>query len=203
MTVDTTLPSMPPVLRRETSADYRMLTHGTSIGEPMDVDDDPLTRFLNYECEYRICKYKNPLRTWGWIAQNDYAHFYELLSQHCPVDSKTYANLSLRLKPEDKAAADTTTRFINTPDGILERRNRLLSMRCGHNGRMKGKTWGYIYDKHYDYFLWSVGNAMGRQTRTFATFVDMLTPTDREMVHATPKGKVKVERKKKGGKKTK
>lgn len=166
-----------------------------SAAVAMDVSvetvDEKLLRFLQYECGYRHCKYPNS--TWGEIIVKDYPHFVDLMSHHTPVESKTFDVLKEKLSPSDLKTAMTSNRvrIVESPD---ELRERYLKMVCSHNGRMKGKTWGHILKADYEYFVWAVGNTMGRDTRSFQVFFKCLSPADQVVVENTPKGQVKVRR---------
>ena len=153
-----------------------------------ETDDQKRVRYLQYKCNYRHCKYPN--YTWGEIIRDDYDHFVDLMSHHVPAESKTFDVLKELLTKTDRENAKTTDR-IKLIESPLERRERYLNMTCSHNGRMKGKTWRYILERDYNYFMWAVGNTMGRDTLTFATFVECLNEVDKRLIMCTPKGKMK------------
>ena len=56
--------------------------------------------------------------------------------------------------------------------------------------KMNGKTWREIYEKNYPYFFWSVGNTMGRDTKSFDVFRSLLVKQDQLTVDRIEKGKV-------------
>lgn len=161
-------------------------------------DDDDHMRYLQYECSYRANVHKG--LTWGELANKDYDHFVYLMGNHVPADSATYKALRPELKESDRVSCDSKVRYHDTEEGKATQRERYLALLCNHKGRMAGKTWKEIYDSDYDYFLWSVGNTMGRDTRTFNVFLSCLNENDQKRVLGTPKGKLFV-RKKKGAKK--
>jgi hypothetical protein len=190
---DDSLPPHVPLTRHFTAPP----SSPKAADDEYNTPEDPgarRARYLQYECNYRACKYKEgghvfPV-TWGYLVQHDYAHFVELMTQHVPLESTTYAALKGELLPPDQKAAENTVRFIDTDEAKAAQKERYLDMRCTHNGRMKNKVWRDILNTDYSYFLWSVGNTMGRDTRTFKTFFECLADSDKETVLKTPKGKV-------------
>ena len=62
---------------------------------------------------------------------------------------------------------------------------------------MNGKTWRQIRAERYPYFMWSVGNSMGRDTKSFQVLVECLNPADQITVKTTNKGELIVHRNKK------
>jgi hypothetical protein len=96
------------------------------------------------------------------------------------------------LQAADAEKALNTTRFQDTPDAKVEELKRYLDMKCGHKGKMNGHTWGDILKNNYRYYLFSVGNCMGRDTRSFRVFFQALRDEDKQIVQNTPKGEVKV-----------
>ena len=172
-----------------TNNPYSVLQTLQEGDERTETKEERTLRFLQYQCSYRHCKY--PLDTWGEIIIKDYPHFVELMCKHVPAESKTFEALCEKLGPLDLEKAKTTER-VYTSESDSDRRDRYLDMTCSHNGRMKGKKWSEILNTDYGYFIWSVGNTMGRDTRTFNVFVECLTESDKRMVMCTPKGKVKV-----------
>lgn len=180
-----------PLTRQTTS---QSMDTSTDYMNPEDPEERRL-RYLQYDCNYRACKYKDPPKTWGEIIKLDYEHFVDLMCKHVPLDSKTFAVLENELQLPDQEIARKSTRLIDTEEEKRAQKERYLSLKCQHNGRMKNKTWGQIFLTDYNYFLWSVGNTMGRSTRTFNTFVECLKEEDKIYVLKTPKGKVKVPQK--------
>lgn len=159
-----------------------------------ETDEEKKTRYLQYECTYRACKYKDPLKTWGELVKTDYSHFCELMTNHVPLESTTFDVLKGELFPPDLKVAENTVRHQDTEKGQEEQLERYLDMKCEHRGRMHGKTWREILKKDYNYFMWSVGNTMGRDTRTFKTFIACLKTKDQTIVLSTEKGKVKTKK---------
>lgn len=153
-----------------------------------ETKQEKLQRYLNYECTYKYCKYKG--KTWQQIINDDYPHFFQLMSDHVPADSQTFEVLSSQLMPTDIEHAKNSTRFVDTPVYKQQQLQKYMNMTCSHKGRMANKTWGEIYQKDYNYYLWAVGNTMGRHTRSYQVFLSALTKEDQEYVNNTPKGKV-------------
>ena len=186
MNIDDDKENMPPPLprvltRQRTEAPYM---------DDTDVNDEMVTRYLQYECRYRKMKYKD--RTWGWLVQNDYKHFVELMCFEVPAESNTFLALSTQLTPDDKVKAQHTTRTRDTPEGKTDTCNKYLEYKCTHKGRMNGKTWKEVRGTDYSYFTWAVGNTMARETKTFNIFRECLREPERKLVDSFPKGKVKV-----------
>lgn len=163
----------------------------------MAITEEQLEKYKAYECDYKACKYKAPPITWGELLEKDYEHFLYLLSNHVGVDTNTFKVLSTLLKDEDKDTAITTTRHRDTPEGKKEQEERFLQLKCGYKGKSNGKTWQEIKDTNYSFFLWAVGNAMGRDTQSFNVLKRCLKPQDRELVESTPKGEVRKTKKQK------
>lgn len=175
----------PPILKRQRA----------EPAPPMYVDltevtPEMVTRYLQYECRYRNMKHKG--ETWGWLVQNDYAHFVELMCYEVPLESNTFLALSTQLTPADKAKAEVSVRTRDTPDGKADACNKYLEYKCTHKGRMNGKTWKEVRESDYSYFTWAVGNTMSRETKTFNIFRECLREPERKLVDSYPKGKVQV-----------
>lgn len=163
-----------------------------SVTTSQESEEERRDRFMSYECCYAACKYDK--HTWRQIKEEDYEHFKSLLTNNVDRDSNTFKTLIQELTEKERIIAmDTPWTPQTQPD--LE---RYLDIVCGHNGRMKGKTWGHILKNHYDYFMWSVGNAMGRETRTFNAFITCLKDEDQLYVLSTPKGTVVTKKGKRG-----
>lgn len=166
-----------------------------------DVDTTVTTEqvelYKSFICAYKDCKYMNPPMTWGEIQEKDYEHFLYLLSNVVGVDTMTFKVLSTLLTDDDKKAATEATRYRDTPAGKKDEEEFYLQLKCNYNGKSKGKTWKYIKENNYSFFVWAVGNAMGRQTKSFNVFKRCLKPEDRELVEATPKGEVRPSKKQK------
>ena len=175
-------PPLPPVLTRQRAEG--------PYHEFAEVNQEMVTRYLQYECQYRKMKHKG--QTWGWLVKNDYAHFVELMSFEVPLESNTFVALSTQLTPEDKAKAELATRTRDTPEGKAESCNKYLEYKCTHKGRMNGKTWKEVRETDYAYFTWAVGNTMSRETKTFNIFKECLRPAEQKLVESFPKGKVQV-----------
>ena len=153
------------------SAPLPRMTPLTRMDTVSDISEDEIerkTRYLQYECSYNANTHKG--WTWGDLVMKDYDHFAYLMGNHVPLGSTTYEVLKSELQPADQAMCDRTTRFQDTDDGRKMQRERYLDLTCSHKGRMGGKKWGDILSKDYNYFLWAVGNSMGRDTRTFDVF---------------------------------
>jgi len=158
----------------------------------MEADADMVTRYLQYECNYRACKYRDPVITWGELITKDYPQFLDLMMHHVPSQSNTFIALRSQLKPADVLAAAVSTRERDTDKGKQRECTEYLKYVCNHKGRMNGKTWGTIRATDYSYFVWSVGNTMNRDTKTFNVMKNCLTPAHQMYVQGTEKGKVQV-----------
>jgi hypothetical protein len=159
----------------------------------MDVDDDLITRYLQYECSYRACKYRgSDVKTWGELIKCDRPHFVYLITSEVSVESNTFLALSTFLNPAELSLAQTFVRRRDTPEGKQERCNDFLRLKCTHKGRMGGKEWGVVRATDYSYFVWAVGNTMGRETKSFAVFCECLNPVELNLVLSCAKGQVKV-----------
>jgi hypothetical protein len=160
--------------------------------EMVEVDPAMVTRYLQYECGYRNCKYQSPRVTWGELIAQDYPHFVQLMSNDIPTDSNTFVALFTQVRPEDQLQVRSATKDRDTPEGKEQIINEFLNLTCTHRGRMNGKTWRDVRDKDYSYFTWAVGNTMNRETKTFKTFRECLQQKERQLVNSMPKGDVKV-----------
>ena len=179
------LPPAPPALKRECTADYQV----SAVWPQVETDDEQRTRYLQCDVAYRACKYPEAM-TWGQLFTKDYPHFVELLTFHVGVHTKIFHAFISLLSPADQEKARTATRFRDTLEGQAGRLDHYLSLECSHKGKMNGKTWRWIRDNNYGYYLWSVGNAMGRDTRSFSALFEGLRDGDKTMVQNTPKGSV-------------
>jgi hypothetical protein len=153
-------------------------------------DDEEKVRYLQYECSYRANIH--PGLTWGDLIKKDYNHFAYLMGNHVPAESATYRVLRSELREADHASCDASVRYHDTEFGKEKQRERYFALICNHKGRMAGKTWKEIFTTDYKYFLWSVGNTMGRETRTFNVFLSCLEAKDQLRVLSTPQGKLYV-----------
>ena len=130
------------------------------------------------------------------MIEKDYAEFVELMSYSVAVNSNTFMALKGHLKtPGEVEHAQAAIRHSDTDDGKKKTQEKFLALTCGHKGAMNGKTWGEIKKIDYTYFLWSVANSMGRETKSFDILVQCLTEKDRITVLKTPKGQLVVPRK--------
>lgn len=163
----------------------------SSTNTDMSITDDIVDKYKAFTCDYKACKYKEEPMTWGEILDCDYDHFLYLLSNHVGVDTKTFKVLSTLLTDLDLQIATDHTRHRDTPDGQKEEEERYLKLKCGYNGKSKGKSWQEIKDDDYSFFMWAVGNAMNREGKSFNVFKRCLKPGDRELVENTPKGEVR------------
>jgi hypothetical protein len=177
---DAPMPTMAPLVRMDT------------MSERDETDLERKARYLQYECSYNANTHKG--WTWGDLVMKDYDHFAYLMGNHVPLGSTTYSTLRSELKIVDQTMADKSVRFQDTEDGKRVQTEKYLDLVCSHKGRMGGKTWRDILNKDYDYFLWAVGNSMGRDTRTFNVFLQCLRETDIKRVLETEKGKVIVQK---------
>jgi hypothetical protein len=160
------------------------------------VDAAMVTRYLQYEIRYSALTPKNVGLTWGQLIDKDYAEFVELMTYSVAVDSNTFMALKGHLKtPGEVEHAQAAIRHSDTDDGKKKTQEKFLALTCGHKGAMNGKTWGEIRKLDYSYFLWSVANSMGRETKSFDVLVQCLTEKDRITVLTTPKGQLVVPRK--------
>ncbi len=160
------------------------------------VDAAMVTRYLQYEIKYSALTPKNVGLTWGQLIDKDYAEFVELMTYSVAVDSNTFMALKGHLKtPDDVEKAQAAIRHSDTDEGKKKTQEKFLALTCGHKGAMNGKTWGEIRKLDYSYFLWSVANSMGRDTKSFDVLVQCLTEKDRITVLTTPKGQLVVPRK--------
>ena len=166
----------------------------TEVDAVMEGEQEMMMRYLQYECNYKKCKYQNPKITWGHLITNDYNHFFELMKTEVPVESNTFLALSSQLKPGDRAIALAATRTRDTPAGRNAQCDEYLSFLCTHKGRMNGKDWRTVRNEDYSYFTWAIGNTMSRDTKTFGVFRDCLKPSEQQLVDSKPKGQVKVKK---------
>ena len=127
--------------------------------------------------------------TWLDILENHYNHFVELLSAHVSSDTELYRMFLPLVKDEDKSK-------IEQAQSKLTPLERFLNYKCMHNSTVKGKTWRFIREKKYSYYVWAVANTMSRTSRTFLALVEGLKPEDKEEVLRTEKGKYKVKKEK-------
>lgn len=178
---DSVLPLMVPVL-----------TRGDAHDEVV-ADEAMTTRYLQYECKYRACKYTG--LTWGEVYAQDYDHFLWLMTTEVALDSNTFVALCGHIRPCHAAGALNGVRTRDTEDGKNKIRNEFLDMKCTHRGRMGGKTWREIRDIEYSYFVWSVGNTMTRETKTFKVMSSCLDAHGAKIVNGSPKGQVAVKKK--------
>jgi hypothetical protein len=186
---DMDLPMPDPLtLQRET-------TYSDIITTNDDVTIDPgmVTRYLQYECKYHLCKHTGV--TWGELIALDYPNFVDLMSHSVARDSNTFLALQGHLTPSDRMCAQTSTRHNDTEEGKKQTRERFLDLTCTHKGTMNGKTWRHILKNNYSYFMWSIGNTMGRDTKSFSVLVTCLKQEDQTRVITTPKGELIVARK--------
>jgi hypothetical protein len=168
---------------------------GEGVSDVMEADVAMTARYLQYECKYRACKYPELTMTWGELFVYDYDHFRELLTHEVPLDSNTFVALRGHLKDEDVTKAFRTIRTRDTEDGKSKIRNEFLDMQCTHRGRMGGKTWREIREEDYSYFVWSVGNTMTRETKTYKVLSSCLDPHGTKLVNGSAKGQVVVQKK--------
>lgn len=182
----------PPVPMFDGSASLSPPTLTRHETELVEVDEDMVLRYLQYECGYRNCKYQSPRVTWGELVSQDYPHFLELMSKDVPADSNTYIALLSQVKPHDRLAVNTAIKTRDTPEGKEQTFNYFLDLTCTHRGRMNGKTWRDVRLKDYAYFTWAVGNTMNRDTKTFKIFRECLHEDEKRLVDSFPKGEVKV-----------
>jgi hypothetical protein len=159
----------------------------------MEVDEAMSIRYLQFDCKYRMCKYRDEgMKTWGALIKDDYKHFVFLMSTEVGNDSNTFLALSPFLREEDKLLAQTCTRRRDTPEGKETINIDFLNLICSHKGRMNGLTWGSVRQKDYSYFTWAVGNTMNRDTKSFSVFFNCLDAQGQKLVNSAPKGQVKV-----------
>lgn len=191
------LPMPDPLpLRREVTYRDAVYRDDVSITEELRVDPGMVTRYLQYECVYKECKHKGV--TWGELINSDYSNFADLMSNSVARDSNTFLALKGHLKPADLEFALTSTRHNETEEGKKESQEKFLDLICTHKGSMNGKSWRHIKTNNYSYFMWSIGNTMGRDTKSFKVLVTCLKPEDQTRVITTPKGEVVVTRKQVG-----
>ena len=171
----------------------------TNMATPMNIEEtsNELSRYMGYTCDYHACKYKDDGITWGDLFQKDPAHFAELLSNHVGASTKTFEVLSQLLSPEKREEAKNATRHVDTPEYKKEQEDFYLNLTCNYNGKSKGKTWREIRDTNYSFFVWAVGNVMGRDTKSFNVFKRCLKPEDQKMVEDTAKGEVRFSKRRK------
>lgn len=163
------------------------------MASPMDTEEtaNELSRYLGYTCDYHACKYKEDGVTWADLFQRDPVHFTDLLSYHVGASTKTFEVLSQLLSPEKREEAKHTVRRVDTPEYKKEQEDFYLNLVCNYKGKSKGKTWKEIRDTNYSFFVWAVGNAMGRDTKSFSVFKRCLKPEDQKMIEETTKGEVR------------
>ena len=182
----TDAPLFPPQLVRETTADYM------DVQQEEESMDQRRTRYLQIDVAYRACKYQEHI-TWGELFERDRPHFVELMTHHVGVDTKLFAAFLVLLSPQEQEEAKIATRQRDTAEGAQERLDYYLGLTCSHKGKMNGKTWGWIQKNNYNYLVWSVGNAMGRDTRTFKALLMGLKQYDQKYVLRTEKGRVSMQ----------
>ena len=161
------------------------------------VDPQLLTRYLQYEVKYSDLAPRHKGITWGQLITDDYHHFVYLMSYSVAKDSNTFLALKSELKPEDLEFSWHTIRTRDTDEGKKILQEKYLDLTCSHKGAMNGKTWRQIRAERYSYFMWSVGNSMGRDTKSFQVLVECLNPADQITVKTTNKGELIVQRNKK------
>jgi hypothetical protein len=175
------------------SPDAQLTGFSTADADLQPVNQEMITRYLQYECRYRMCKYKNDqIKTWGELIALDYAHFLFLMSTEVGLSSNTFLALKGYLRGADVNFAMSNIRRRDTKEGQDSISVDFLALVCSHRGRMNGKTWGEIRDKDYSYFVWAIGNTMGRETKSFQVFYDCMNLSERLLVAAAPKGQVRV-----------
>lgn len=169
------------------------------MASPMSTEEttSELSRYLGYTCDYHACKYKDEGITWGDLFQKDPAHFTELLSYHVGASTKTFEVLSQMLTPSAAEEAKHTVRRVDTPEYKKEQEEFYLNLVCNYKGKSQGKTWKEIRDTNYSFFVWAVGNAMGRDTKSFSVFKRCLKPEDQKMIEETAKGEVRYSKRRK------
>lgn len=151
-------------------------------------DEDEVARYLNFECTNR--KSPHTGRTWGWILENDYTAFKDLLAKYVRHDSRTFDVLSKCLRSNsDYNAAVLQNFFYDTHDGQKEELARYLDYKCTHKGKMHGLSWGDILHKNPGYFEWAVRNTMGRDTKTFHAFLRVFPAAKQQDIKDTPRVK--------------
>jgi hypothetical protein len=153
-------------------------------------DQGMIDRYLQYEINYSDLLQQYKGLTWGALIVENYHHFVYLMAHSVAKDSNTFLALKGHLQPADREFAQKTTRTRDTQEGKQKTMDKYLQITCSHKGAMNGKTWHEIREKNYSYFVWSVGNVMGRDTKSFAVLVNCLNVKDQEMVKATEKGEV-------------
>lgn len=159
----------------------------------VEVDPQMVARYLQYECRYRQCKYKDAdIKTWGELVRDDYPHFVLLMSTEVAADSNTFLALSSQMSPVDREKALSSVRRGDTKEGKENVAADFLKLLCSHRGRMHGLSWDAIRAKEYSYFVWAVGNTMNRETKSFNVFFECLHEKEQKLVLAMPKGQVKV-----------
>lgn len=167
------------------------------MASPMDIEvTTELNRYIGYKCDYHACKYKDEGITWGDLYQKDPEHFLELLSYHVGATTNTFEVLSQLLTPDQRERAKCAVRRVNTPEYQKEQEDFYLNLTCNYKGKSNGKKWKDIKDNNYSFFVWAVGNAMGRDTKSFNVFKRCLKPEDQKMIEETEKGKVRPKRRK-------
>jgi hypothetical protein len=187
MTTDISILSPTPLTRSITGA-------WADVVGASDDDEKMAQRYLDYECNYR--RMPGDLRGLTWRAIKDHHPdtFVSLMTHDVSTDSKTFQLFQRFLTPEQRQVSSTTVKYQDSPEGIKERQERYLDLPCTHKGRMNGKTWREIRTKDYSYFVWSVGNSMGRDTKSYKSLLGCLNPTEQQLVEDTPKGQVRVSR---------
>lgn len=169
------------------------------MATPMNTEEpqNDLSRYMGYNCDYHACKYKDADITWGDLFKQDNEHFVDLLSHHVGASTKTFEVLSQLLTPDQREKATQAVRHADTPEYQKEQEEFYLGLTCNYNGKSKGKTWKEIKEKNYSFFVWAVGNAMGRDTKSFHVFKRCLEPQDQKMVEDTTKGEVRFSKRRK------
>ena len=168
-------------------------TDKQDTGLHMEVDKDMSIRYLQYDCKYKMCKYRDEnVKTWGSLLKDDYEHFAFLMSTEVGVESNTFLALSPYLTEADRLTAQISVRRRDTLEGKQNMNDDFLGLICSHRGRMNGLSWGTVRQKDYSYFVWAVGNSMNRDTKSFGVFYNCLDSMGKKLVDSAQKGQVKV-----------
>ena len=189
----------PPALTRETTSSMvtgEDVDGGTGASMYLEPDPEMVVRYLTYDCRYKRSKYQDPHWTWGELVKNDYNHFLELMCFEVPLDSNTFMALRTHLRPGDENVALNTIRTRDTSKGCQDSQEQYLNYTCTHKGRMNGKTWREVREKDYSYFIWAVGNTMGRDTKSFNVLKKCMKEEDQALIDKSPKGSLQVPRNK-------
>lgn len=158
-------------------------------------ESDEELQMLQYTCLYqahvnKVGGKENAL-TWGDIIRTDYPHFKDLMEHHVGKDTQTFELLLPHVRPEDVEECKGGELLRDSDEETKKKLPLFLQYKCNHKSRYNGKTWQWILNNQYKYYVWSIANTMGRETSSFKILSHGLQPKDRDIVMSTAKGQWK------------